>query len=217
MNCIKLIDMETILFQIAGVIVFVLTTFLCGKLIRKRPNLAYAQIPIRVVHSCFWVLLVFPGAMGLVYPGLSKMDTLSGLIPLPGKTLTMLLGILLSLTGVYYCLASTQLLARLGRGAMAFKFSKRVVVSGVYHQVRNPMALGYYLLLLGVALAAHSTYFFLFTLFLVIPSHIFYIKYFEEFEVALRLGDPYIQYKRQTPFLIPRFFYKKNSGDPVER
>jgi protein-S-isoprenylcysteine O-methyltransferase Ste14 len=89
---------------------------------------------------------------------------------------------------------------------MAFKFSKNVVVSGVYNQVRNPMAVGYYLTLLGVGLMAHSTWFTFFSLLVVIPSHIFYIKYFEEFEVELRLGESYVEYKRQTPFLIPRIF-----------
>jgi len=102
--------------------------------------------------------------------------------------------------------ASSRLLARLGKGAMAFKFPKLVVSNGVYEQVRNPMALGSYLSLLGVGLMAHSTYFFFFNLLLLVPSHIYYVRYFEEFEVELRLGEPYIEYKQRTPFLIPKFY-----------
>ena len=114
------------------------------------------------------------------------------------------LGGLLLLVGWYYMTASSRLLAKIGRGAAAFKFPKLIVSSGVYEQVRNPMALGYYLSLLGIGLMIHSTYFFFFNLLVVIPSHIYYVRYFEEFEVELRLGETYIEYKQRTPFLIPK-------------
>lgn len=198
--------METILFQLIGVFIFTLTTFFSGKLIRRKPNLAFAKKPIRLVHFCFWFFLVLPSGMSLIYPGLSNLDTLLSLMSLPERTFLKVSGTILVLIGMYYSLASSQLLAKIGSGAMAFKFSKRVVASGVYNQVRNPMALGYYLLLLGAGLMVHSTYFLLFNLFIVIPTHIFYIKYFEEFEVALRLGESYTQYKVKTPFLIPKLF-----------
>lgn len=116
----------------------------------------------------------------------------------------LVLGGLLFLVGWYYMAASSWLLARVGKGAMAFKFPKLVVSSGVYDQVRNPMALGSYLSLLGLGLMAHSTYFFVFNLLVVVPSHIYFVRYFEEFEVELRLGEAYIKYKQRTPFLIPK-------------
>jgi len=100
--------------------------------------------------------------------------------------------------------ASNRLLAKIGKGTMAFKFPKLTVSSGVYGQVRNPMALGYYLSLLGIGIMIHSTYFFFFNLLVVIPSHIYYVRYFEEFEVELRLGETYMEYKQRTPFLIPK-------------
>jgi protein-S-isoprenylcysteine O-methyltransferase Ste14 len=196
--------MESIAFQIIGVFVFVLVTFLSGKLVRKNPKLEYAQKPIRVVHFCYWFFLVLPAWIEFIYPGYTRLDAVLNLNPLPGRIPLAVIGTLLFLIGMYYGLASSRLLSKIGRGAMAFKFSKSVVVSGVYDQVRNPMALGYYLMLLGVGLMAHSAYFFFFNLLIVIPSHIFYIKYFEEYEVELRLGESYIKYKQQTPFLIPK-------------
>ncbi|WP_167998821.1 methyltransferase family protein [Desulfitobacterium metallireducens] len=168
----------------------------------------FVQKPIRVVHFCYWFFLVLPAWIEFVYPGYTRLDEVLNLETLPGKIPVLVLGIILFLIGMYYGLASSQLLAKIGRGAMAFKFSKNVVVSGVYDQLRNPMALGYYLMILGVGLMAHSTYFFFLNLFIIIPSHIFYIKYFEEFEVELRLGKSYIEYKQQTPFLIPKVFVK---------
>jgi hypothetical protein len=40
----------------------------------------------------------------------------------------------------------------------------------------------------------------------MIPVHLFYLKYFEEYELELRLGPSYLEYKQQVPFLVPRWF-----------
>ena len=198
--------MGAIGFQVVGALIFVLTCFVCGRLIRENPNLDYAQRPIRIVHFCYWFFLILAAAVVSAYPGLTRLDAVLGLTSLPGGALVSVLGGLLFLVGWYYMFASSRLLARLGKGAMAFKFPKLVVSNGVYEQVRNPMALGSYLSLLGVGLMAHSTYFFFFNVLVLVPSHIYYVRYFEEFEVELRLGEPYIEYKQRTPFLIPKFY-----------
>jgi hypothetical protein len=36
-----------------------------------------------------------------------------------------------------------------------------------------------------------------------IPAHLFALKYFEELELELRLGQSYLDYKEKTPFLFP--------------
>lgn len=202
--------MAVIAFQVIGVFIFFLASFVCGKAIRRKPDLEFAKLPIRVVHFCYWFFLVLPAGISFLTPGLLHLDETLGLISLRDDLFLWIPGSLFLLIGTYYCMASTFLLSKVGRGAMAFKFSRNVVIRGVYDQVRNPMALGYYLMLLGLGLLAQSTYFFLFNLIMVIPAHLFYIKYFEEFEVELRLGAPYLQYKKNTPFLIPRFF---NTGE----
>jgi len=203
----------TIIFQVIGVLVFVLITLIFGKHIRRNSKLESAQKPIRIVHFSYWFFLVLPAWIEFVYPGYTRLDVVLGISSLPLQTASLVFGIMLFLIGIYYGLASSRLLAKIGRGAMAFKFSKNVVDKGVYSQVRNPMALGYYLMLLGGGLMVHSTYFTIFNLLIVIPSHIFYIKYFEEFEVELRLGKSYREYRRETPFLIPKLFGKRiNQG-----
>jgi len=196
--------MGAIVFQVVGVLVFAITTFACGRLIRSNPSLDYAQRPIRMVHFCYWSLLVLPAGVAAAYPGWTRLDAVLGLSSLPGGALASVLGGLLLLVGWYYMAASNRLLAKIGKGTMAFKFPKLTVSSGVYGQVRNPMALGYYLSLLGIGIMIHSTYFFFFNLLVVIPSHIYYVRYFEEFEVELRLGETYMEYKQRTPFLIPK-------------
>jgi protein-S-isoprenylcysteine O-methyltransferase Ste14 len=196
--------MGAIVFQVVGVLVFAITTLTCGRLIRRSPDLGYAHRPIRIVHFCYWFFLVLPAGVASVYPGLTRLDAVLGLRSLPGGVLVSVLGGLLFLVGWYYMSASSRLLARMGKGAAAFKFPKLVVSNGVYDHVRNPMALGSYLSLLCAGLMTHSTYFFFFNLLVVVPSHIYYVRYFEEFEVELRLGGTYIEYKQRTPFLIPK-------------
>lgn len=65
------------------------------------------------------------------------------------------------------------------------------------------MSLGYYLLALSVGFISSSTLLTLGFLLGLIPSHIFFLKYFEELELELRFGDSYIEYKQKVPFLIP--------------
>jgi len=67
------------------------------------------------------------------------------------------------------------------------------------------MSLGYYLFSLAIAFASGSTLITIGVLFGIIPSHIFFLKYFEEFELELRFGESYLEYKKSVPFLFPSF------------
>lgn len=66
------------------------------------------------------------------------------------------------------------------------------------------MALGAIVLYLGVSVLLAS----LSAAVLVLSGAVWllaYIKRIEEKEMAARFGEEYVQYKQQTPFLIPRF------------
>jgi protein-S-isoprenylcysteine O-methyltransferase Ste14 len=58
---------------------------------------------------------------------------------------------------------------------------------------------------LGAGLIAESFTVTLAVLAVLVPVHVFNLKYFEERELELRYGKPYWGYKRQVPFLLPRF------------
>jgi protein-S-isoprenylcysteine O-methyltransferase Ste14 len=108
------------------------------------------------------------------------------------------------LAGLYLTVVSSVALRRLGEGANAFVLTKRLVTVDAYDRMRNPMSLGFYLLIVGIGLVAGSTSISSATLLGVVPAHVFYLKYFEEYELELRLGEPYAAYKQRVPFLIPR-------------
>ncbi len=81
--------------------------------------------------------------------------------------------------------------------------TQKLIVRGPYSYCRNPMTFGTDLFYLGIAiwLGSFSTI----GLGLVYPAGILiYIKLVEEKELEERFGYEYIEYKRRTPFLLPR-------------
>ncbi len=83
--------------------------------------------------------------------------------------------------------------------------TQTLIVQRPYSYCRNPMALGTILLYLGVAVTIGS----ISAVGLVLigaAALLAYIKAVEEKEMVLRFGNSYLEYKKQTPFLIPRFW-----------
>lgn len=82
----------------------------------------------------------------------------------------------------------------------------KLVDTGPYAYVRNPMLSGVFLILFAVAfLIGSSSLLFVFAPAFVGCS-ILEFKLIEEPELEKRLGGQYRDYKRRTPMLIPKFF-----------
>ena len=82
----------------------------------------------------------------------------------------------------------------------------KLVDSGPYAYVRNPMLSGVFLILFAVAfLIGSSSLLFVFAPAFVGCS-ILEFKLIEEPELEKRFGEKYLEYKRRTPLLIPKFF-----------
>jgi protein-S-isoprenylcysteine O-methyltransferase Ste14 len=93
----------------------------------------------------------------------------------------------------------------LGRGTpIPLMATKKLVLKRPYTYCRNPMTLGTTAFYLGIAIWTGSLS--ALGLALVYPVGIsIYIKLIEEKELEQRFGLEYLEYKRKTPFLIPRF------------
>ena len=80
----------------------------------------------------------------------------------------------------------------------------KVVTTGPYAYVRNPMLTGVFLLLFGLGLLARSiaVTFLLTPLFILL--NVLEIRAVEEPELEKRLGEEYIEYKKRTPMFFPR-------------
>ncbi|WP_147822306.1 methyltransferase family protein [Salidesulfovibrio onnuriiensis] len=91
--------------------------------------------------------------------------------------------------------------------------TRKLVVSGPFRYCRNPMQLGMMIYLLGLGTAFFSLVTGLVALLVAFAVGGSYHHFIEEKELRARFGEEYEQYRRGTPFLIPRC---KRAGGPAE-
>ena len=197
--------MSLVIAQLAGVVVFCIGVLALGLWLRRRPSANAARRTSMISHILFHAGLSVPMVWGLFWPSIGRFDAIVGLPSLPLPAMWEILGGGLLLAGFYLAALSMIVLMKWGQGLASFVLSQRVVEMNLYERLRNPMALGWYLMCLGLAGCACSTYLMLYLLLGHIPAHIFYLKFFEERELELRFGQSYLAYKRRVPFLIPRW------------
>ncbi|MDD5189784.1 MAG: isoprenylcysteine carboxylmethyltransferase family protein [Dehalococcoidales bacterium] len=84
-----------------------------------------------------------------------------------------------------------------------FKPPPGLMTTGIYGVIRNPMHVGWTLVLYGVAVLMHSfTLLFIFMpLFILV--HWLYIKQIEEKELEKKFGQAYLEYKQKVPMWLP--------------
>ncbi len=193
-----------------GLFAFVLGFVVLGILLRKHPAKENAEKFSRIIHFLFFAGLGAPFVVAFFYPGLTHLDGLVGLSSLPLKLFFLIVGIVLAIPGLYFMGVSFLSLRSQGSGANAFKLTKRVVEKSVYQHTRNPMSFGYYLCWLAIGFISGSSLLTLFALIGIIPVHVFCLKFFEEYELELRFGESYKQYKKRVAFLIPKFTAEKS-------
>jgi protein-S-isoprenylcysteine O-methyltransferase Ste14 len=196
--------MRTIYWIIIGSVAMAIGSIVLGIWLRNNPSKENAERSSRVMHFLFYAGQVLPLVVAFFIPGLTHLDTLVDLPSLPGKLVFLVLGILLVIPGAYLMAVTNRLLRSRGSGSAAFILTRRVVDDDIYKRTRNPMSLGFYLLALGIAFISGSTFATLAVLLGIIPSHLLFIKYFEEKELELRFGESYLEYQKTVPFLIPR-------------
>ena len=91
-----------------------------------------------------------------------------------------------------------------GRGTpVPVMATKKLITQPPYSYCRNPMVLGTIGVFIGLAIVFGSIGSLLLVL-IAITLLLLYVRRVEEREMALRFGQEYEEYKRQTPFLIPR-------------
>ncbi len=203
--------MITVIIQALGLTLFVASTIVLGARLRREASGEGAVSSSRFAHIFFYAAVFVPAMLGVFYPGLTSFDALVGFHPLPYRPLAFIIGALMLGPGLYITSASSKALMYHGKGYRAFRLTKNLVEAGMYARVRNPMALGFYLTIVGVGLMVGSTYVTLVSVFAVVPAHIFYLLYFEELELGLRFGPAYLRYKKNVPFLIPARFGPKGT------
>ena len=197
--------MFTLYLILFGLLVFAAGALVLGVWLRRHRSKENAEKSSRVMHFLFFAFMVAPPLIGLFYPRLTYFDELVGWDSLAWKPFFLALGIILGIPGLYFLGITNKLLRALGNGANAFRLTKNIVADDIYKRTRNPMSLGFYLFSLALGFGSGSTFITVAVILGLIPAHIFFLKYFEELELELRFGELYLEYKKNVPFLIPKF------------
>jgi protein-S-isoprenylcysteine O-methyltransferase Ste14 len=170
---LKELAMVVLYLGLLGFLAFVSGVGILGLWLRKHPSKVNAEKSSRMMHFLFFAGLVAPSLIGIFYPGLTHVDELLGLHPLPLKAFFRIAGIILAIPGLYFLWMSNKSLRALGSGANAFLLTKRIVEKDIYKYTRNPMSLGYYLFSLGLGFISGSTCLTFGVLLGLVPAHVF--------------------------------------------
>jgi len=101
-------------------------------------------------------------------------------------------------------------LALRGLGAPFFiALSKKLAVDWLYAYTRNPMVLAGLAFFLSLGIWFQSLLFVLWVLIIIAPALLFFVKAYEERELEVRFGLPYLEYRSRTPMLFPRIAKKR--------
>ena len=153
----------------------------------------------------FWILIPF-----FIVVGSSFIDPRLHLPSFFYGWSNIILAWVLMITGWLFANWTVKVQFSLGRGTpIPLMATQKLVVKRPYTYCRNPMTLGTTIFYLGVAIWLGSLS--AVGLGLVYPAGVLiYIKRVEEKELEERFGSEYLAYKKNTPFLVPRF-QKKDS------
>ncbi|MBP6877969.1 MAG: isoprenylcysteine carboxylmethyltransferase family protein [Phenylobacterium sp.] len=147
-------------------------------------------------------LVLAPGTVGLLVPHLIKLATPRA--ALPGWPLLAVLGAVLALFGLAVLLESFLRFAVQGRGTPApIAAPERLVVSGFYRYVRNPMYVAVLALVAGQGLITARPWTLAYGLGLWAAFHAFVTGY-EEPTLRRSFPDEYGRYVANVPRWAPR-------------
>ncbi len=119
-------------------------------------------------------------------------------------TLANLLSLSLILSGSGLSLWSVAVQWSKGQGTPSVKVpTQKLIISGPYHWIRNPIQLGACLYIFGLGICYDGFLTGGLAALTGLAIGILYITLIEEQELELRFGQNYIDYRQRTPFLLP--------------
>ena len=117
---------------------------------------------------------------------------------------TIVLSIILLSLGWFICGWTALAFIRTKGTPVPFNPPPKLITTGLYSHVRNPMLFGLFIFLigLGILFGSLSLIFILTPLFILI--NVLYLKAVEEKEMEKKFGREYLEYKTKVPMFIPK-------------
>lgn len=158
----------------------------------------------RIPFTAAGVILWFGITALFIIVALKVDDALGfpGIVPSP---LNFILGLPIAALGAFICEWMVMLFARTRGTPVPLNPPPKLIATGLYARVRNPMISGWFILLVGLGILFRSlSLLFIFTPLFVILN-VLYLKAIEEREMEKKFGAEYLRYKREVPMFLPRF------------
>ena len=131
-------------------------------------------------------------------------DRLLGIPRFVLEPFNLIIAIFLSISGFIFAIWSIEAQFNIGKGTpVPIIPTQKMVIEKPFLYCRNPMTFGTIFLYLGIAVLVGSLSLFGLVILMALAL-IAYIKLIEEKELEARFGKEYLEYKKRTPFLIPR-------------
>jgi protein-S-isoprenylcysteine O-methyltransferase Ste14 len=163
------------------------------------------RITALMIEGIFF-LGILPGAVVYFSPLLDRQFELPALA---FGMINIILGCGFVVAGILLAWWTIYVQFSIGKGTpVPIMATQQLIIQKPYNYCRNPMALGTIVAGLGVAIliGSISAVVLVFTLAILL---LVYIKFLEEKEMELRFGEAYREYRKQTPFIIPRLWKRK--------
>ena len=148
-------------------------------------------------------LLIFGVFSGFFVLTAILVDTLLGLPGLLPNVLRLPVFVLAAGLGIIVTGWSAFHFLKVKGTPVPFNPPPKLVNTGPYRYVRNPMLTGVFLFLFGVGFGLNSVSLVLVFTPLYVLLNVWELKHIEEPELVRRLGDEYIEYRKNTPMFIP--------------
>jgi protein-S-isoprenylcysteine O-methyltransferase Ste14 len=149
-------------------------------------------------------IVFFFGLVALFIFAALQVDKFLGFPELLPTSLNIIISVPILAIGLFLMIWSILHFIRVKGTPVPFNPPPKLVTTGPYVHVRNPMLTGVFVLLfgLGVLLRSISLIFILTPLFILL--NVWELKAVEERELERRLGKDYVEYKKRVPMFIPR-------------
>jgi protein-S-isoprenylcysteine O-methyltransferase Ste14 len=161
-----------------------------------RNRLKIIMTPVGII---FWfgvgVLLVFLSLW------LDKFLSVTQLLPVPVNLFLSVPALIIGVALLLWCFVSFIM----AKGSpVPLNPPLRMVISGPYSRLRNPMILGWIIVMLGVGLLLNSLSLAIIFAPLFLLLNVLYLKTIEEKEMEKKFGRQYLRYKESVPMFLPR-------------
>ena len=169
---------------------------------------ATARSKLKIILTPVGLVFWFGFSVLLIYAAvwLDKFIPAS-LLPVP---INIFLSIPLLVTGATLVFWSVYCFIKSRGTPVPLNPPQKLVVTAIYSLVRNPMVLGWSILLFSAGLLLNSiSLAFIFTP-LFILLNVLYLKAIEEKEMEKKFGEQYLEYKKSVPMFIPRLGKKRS-------